>query len=155
MVCQYKMHKHFCWTTNIFAASMSARCQCQLYLIWTIATTCAIKRNANYFNLCKTVLKMHDINIHYLPVNMIKCMYEKYFLSCFQFDLTCTTFTIKHYLINSLWIRDAIWRRRSWSLLVQIMAWSLVALRHIPNQCWLILDDVLQYSFQDNHLWNT
>ena len=46
--------------------------------------------------------------------------------------------------INSLGPSDAIWRWRSWSVLVQVMAPS-----HYLNQCWLIISKVLWHSFQD------
>ena len=38
---------------------------------------------------------------------------------------------------NSLWPCDAIWRQRSWSTLVQVMACCLMAPSHCLNQCWL------------------
>ena len=36
---------------------------------------------------------------------------------------------------NSLWPGDAIWCRRSWSTLVQVMAWYYQATSHYLNQC--------------------
>ena len=38
--------------------------------------------------------------------------------------------------INSLWPNDAIWRHRSGSTLVQVMACCLTAPSHYLNQCW-------------------
>ena len=42
-----------------------------------------------------------------------------------------------------MWISDAIWRHRSGSTLVQVMAWCLMAPSHYLNQCWLIISKVL------------
>ena len=44
---------------------------------------------------------------------------------------------------------DAIWRWRSWSTLVQVMACCLTAPSHYLNQCWLIISKVLWHSSQD------
>ena len=41
--------------------------------------------------------------------------------------------------VNSLGPSDAIWRWRSWSTLVQVMAWCLTAPSHYLNQCWLVI----------------
>ena len=41
--------------------------------------------------------------------------------------------------VNSLGPSDAIWRWRSWSTLVQVMACCLTAPSHYLNQCWLII----------------
>ena len=49
--------------------------------------------------------------------------------------------------INSLWPGDTIWRHRSGSTLVQVMACCLMAPSHYLNQCWLIISEVC-----DNHL---
>ena len=40
-------------------------------------------------------------------------------------------------LVDSLWPSDTIWRRRSRSALVQVMACCLTAPSHYLNQCWL------------------
>ena len=50
---------------------------------------------------------------------------------------------------NSLGPNDAIWRWRSWSTLVQVMAWCLTAPSHYLNQCWLIISKVLRHSSED------
>ena len=42
-------------------------------------------------------------------------------------------------LFKSLWPSDAIWRHRSGSALVQVMACYLTASSHYLNQCWLII----------------
>ena len=54
----------------------------------------------------------------------------------------------KQYL-NSLGPSDAIWRWRSWSTLVQVMAYCLTAPSHYLNQCWLIISKVLWHSSED------
>ena len=48
--------------------------------------------------------------------------------------------------INSLGHSDAIWRWRSWSTLVQVMACCLTAPSHYLNQCWLIISKVQWHS---------
>ena len=50
---------------------------------------------------------------------------------------------------NSLGPSDAIWRWRSWSTLVQVMACCLTAPSHYLNQCWLIISKVLWHSSED------
>ena len=51
--------------------------------------------------------------------------------------------------LNSLGPSDAIWRWRSWSTLVQLMACCLTAPSHYLNQCWLIISQVLWHSSED------
>ena len=41
--------------------------------------------------------------------------------------------------INPLYPSDAIWDHRTWSTLVQVMAWCLRAPSHYLNQCWLTM----------------
>ena len=50
---------------------------------------------------------------------------------------------------NSLGPSDAIWRWRSWSTLVQVMACCLMAPSHYRNQRWLIISKVLWHSSED------
>ena len=40
--------------------------------------------------------------------------------------------------VYSLWHSYAIWRHKSGSTLLQVMAWCLTAPSHSPNLCWLI-----------------
>ena len=51
--------------------------------------------------------------------------------------------------VNSLGPSDTIWRWRSWSILVQVMACCLTAPSHYLNQCWLIISKVLWHSSED------
>ena len=51
--------------------------------------------------------------------------------------------------VNSLGPSDAVWRWRSWSTLIQVMACCLTTPSHYLNQCWLITSKVLWYSFAD------
>ena len=51
--------------------------------------------------------------------------------------------------LNSLGPSDAIWRWRSWSRLVQVMACCLTAPSHYLNQSWLIISRVLWHSSED------
>ena len=52
--------------------------------------------------------------------------------------------------LNSLWPRDTIWRHRSGSTLVQVMAWCLTAPSHYLNQYWLITSKVQWHSSHGN-----
>ena len=47
---------------------------------------------------------------------------------------------------NSLYPSDTIWRHRSRSTLTRLMACCLMAPSHYPNQCWLIISEVLWHS---------
>ena len=53
------------------------------------------------------------------------------------------------WFFNSSGPSDAIWRWRSWSTLVQVMACCLTAPSHYLNQCWLIISKVLRHSSED------
>ena len=57
--------------------------------------------------------------------------------------------------INSLRQSDAIWRHRSRSTLIQVMACCLMAPSHYLNQCWLIISKVQGHSSDGNftRLW--
>ena len=54
------------------------------------------------------------------------------------------------YFINSLRPTDVIWRYRCGSTLTQVMAWWLTAPSHYPNQCWLLISEVLWHSSESN-----
>ena len=53
--------------------------------------------------------------------------------------------------VNSLWPGDAIWRHRSVSTLVQVMACCLMAPSHYLNQYWLIKSRNEWHSFEVNY----
>ena len=55
---------------------------------------------------------------------------------------TCFQNRFSSVRINSLWPGDAIWRHRSRSTLVQVMACCLTAPSHYLHQCWLIISEV-------------
>ena len=57
--------------------------------------------------------------------------------------------TCKTTIFNSLGPSDAIWRWRSGSTLIQVMACCLTAPSHYLNQCWLIIGKVLWHSSED------
>ena len=57
--------------------------------------------------------------------------------------------------LNSLWPRDVIWRHRSGSTLVQVMACCLTAPSHYLNQCWLIISKVQRHSSECNFTRDT
>ena len=56
--------------------------------------------------------------------------------------------------VNSLCPSDAIWRYRSGSRLALVMACCLMAPSHYPNQCWLIISQVLWHSSEGNFTGN-
>ena len=56
--------------------------------------------------------------------------------------------------IKSLSPGDVIWHT-SWSTLVQVMAWCLMALSHYLNQCRVTTNEILWHSFQHNVFLNT
>ena len=52
--------------------------------------------------------------------------------------------------LNSLWPSKAILWHRTWSTLVQVMAWCLMAPSHHRNQSWLLISEVL-YCQHEGH----
>ena len=54
-------------------------------------------------------------------------------------------------IVNSLWPNDAIWRHRSGSTLVHVMACCLAAPSHYLNKCWLLINEVLCHSPKSNY----
>ena len=66
----------------------------------------------------------------------------------FSFGLRYCDFQLRYPTpINSLWPSGAIWRQRSGSTLVQVMACCLTAPSHYLNQCWLIISEVSWHSY--------
>ena len=53
-------------------------------------------------------------------------------------------------MFNALWPIDPIWRQKTGSTLVQVMARCLTAPNHYLNQCWLIIGKVLWHSSKGN-----
>ena len=51
-------------------------------------------------------------------------------------------------LVDSLWPSDTIWRLRSGSTLIQVMACCLTAPSHYLNQCWLIISKAQWHSYR-------
>ena len=70
------------------------------------------------------------------------------YVDCSQRYIFQSNFILK-FKFNSLGPSDAIWRWRSWSTLVQVMACCLTAPSHYLNQCWLIISKVLWHSSED------
>ena len=62
-----------------------------------------------------------------------------------------TEHATSHYL-NSLWSSDAIWRHRSGTTLVHVMACCLTAPSHYMNQCWRIIRKVLWHLRESNFI---
>ena len=52
--------------------------------------------------------------------------------------------------IDSLWPSDVIWLHKTGPTVAQIMACCLAAPNHYPNQCWLIISEVLWQSPESN-----
>ena len=52
--------------------------------------------------------------------------------------------------LNWLWLSDTMRHIGSWSTLVHVMAWYLMAPSHYLNQCWLIIKGILCYSPEIN-----
>ena len=57
-------------------------------------------------------------------------------------------------MFNSLWPSDVFRCHRTWSTLVQVMAWCLMAQSHYLNQCWLIISEILWHSSKGNFTGN-
>ena len=93
----------------------------QYYLCRIYRSLSVTRKDFNY--LCHTSLE--------------KWKKYKYIFMFHKFSLT---------MVNSLWPSDVIWRQRTWSTLVQVMACCLTAPNHYLNQCWLIISDVLWHS---------
>ena len=53
------------------------------------------------------------------------------------------------YFINSSWPSEAIWRNRSGSTLVQVMAWCHQAPSHYMNHCWTLINEFWQQCHSD------
>ena len=53
---------------------------------------------------------------------------------------------------STLWPSYSIWHQRSWSTLLQVMAWFLMAPSHHLNQCWLIISEVLWHHWPEDSL---
>ena len=56
--------------------------------------------------------------------------------------------------VNSWTQGDTIWPQRTWSTLVQVMAWCPKALSHYLHQSWLIINVVLWHSRNSNFTGN-
>ena len=56
--------------------------------------------------------------------------------------------------INWLWPSDVIWRQRTWSTLIPVIACFLTAPSHHLNQCCLIISEVLWHSPEVNFTGN-
>ena len=64
------------------------------------------------------------------------------------------SYYIMGHMFNSFWPSDAIWRHRSGSTLVKVMACCLTPPGHYLNQCWLIMNGVLWHSPKTNFTWS-
>ena len=61
----------------------------------------------------------------------------------------------RHLSFNSPWPSDAIWRYRTWSILVQVAPCCLMTASYNIKQCWLIMSEVLWRSSEGNNTGNT
>ena len=57
-------------------------------------------------------------------------------------------------LYNSSWLEMPWWDDRTWSTLGQVMACCLMASSHYPNQCCLVMSEVLYNSHEGNFMEN-
>ena len=67
-------------------------------------------------------------------------------------DIFNQIYLITHY---SLWPINAIWHHRTWSTLVQVIAWCLMAPSHYLNQCWILVSGVQWHSLEGNFAAST
>ena len=67
-----------------------------------------------------------------------------------RYGMFFVSILLKMAVINSLWPSDDIWHHGSWSTLVQVMAYCLMAPSHHLTQCWFIISRVLHHSPIDN-----
>ena len=67
----------------------------------------------------------------------------------------CCFVAIPSTLFNSLWPSDTMWRHRSGSTLVQVMACCPTASSHYLHQCWLIVSKVYWHSYEGNFARDT
>ena len=58
-------------------------------------------------------------------------------------------------IFNALWHSNAIWRNRTGSTLVWVMACCLTAPSHYRNQCWLPISEVDWYLYESNFSANS
>ena len=92
---------------------------------------------------------IHNVNISFVIVKAIQLV--KSLMRCRFWDVIIYGCHTDDFLeINSLWPSDAIWRHRSGSILVQVMACCLTAPSHYLNQCWLIVSKALWHSSEGN-----
>ena len=109
------------------------------FIFWSVSCTC------HYHAICDIVL-------------WLKCSKEFSFFvpswpASFSFlykgSNSRTLIPPLHYVfafevtVNSLRPGDAMWCNRTWSTLVQVMAWCLMAPSHYLNQCRLIIKYIL------------
>ena len=117
--------------------------------------------------------KMNHLSLHtkrshrkiYIQGGIALCWYGWTLISWFigLFSIHCISISILVHLnnyahilqfvcfvaVSSMGPSDAIWRCRSWSTLVHVMACCLTAPSHYLNQCWLIISKVLWHSSED------
>ena len=99
-------------------------------IIWTNAGILLIEPLGINFN--EIAIKIHAFSFKNIHLKMASGKWHPFCL-CLN-------------VLTHLWPTDAIWRHRSGSTLVQVMAWCLMATSHYLNQCWLILNEVLWQS---------
>ena len=105
----------------------------------------------------------YDANSAVLMMFMMKCpfcwyKYMSTFDDCFRSYITnlgyiskLVTVASSEVWLNTLWLSAVIWQQQSWSILVQVMAWCLMAPSHYLNQsCWLIISEVCGIHLREN-----
>ena len=66
----------------------------------------------------------------------------------FSYVIFKSNYVVERIPIKSLWLSEAIWLHRSWSVLAQVMACCLMAPSHCLNRCWLVTQ--LMNKFQSH-----
>ena len=90
-------------------------------IIWTNAGMLLI-RTLGTTNFSEIFIKIHTFSF--------KKMDLKYEMPTILYKPQC---------VNTLWLKDGIWRWWSWSALLQVIPCCLMAPRHYLNRCWLLI----------------
>ena len=85
-------------------------------------------------------------NVHILITLPLKFISDWKYTLCWQ-SVGSKQATL---LYNPSWLGDIIWRQRTESILVQVMAWCLMAPSHYLNQYWLTIIKIRWHSSQGN-----
>ena len=109
-----------------------------MWFLWTIKTTLEVTR------LLWTLNILRDLNCKDHLFSLETCSDAQFIsvvngLDWFQSKLT-------H--------RDLVWRHRTWSILVRVTAYCLIAPNQCLDQCWLIINGPLWHSSESDFTGN-